>query len=211
MKAIIISNGSIQDYTFYKKILNDYDLIICADGGANHAKCMGLIPDVIIGDFDSVDQNDLNTMKRQDTKILSYPPIKDETDTQLAIEYAIENGCNDLILIGCLGSRFDHSFANVSLLKMIVDKGCKGTIINENNQIYLVDSSIELSGESGDVVSLLPITDKVTGITSQGLYYSLKDAEMKFGIPYGISNVFTQSNVSIAIDSGLLLVIRAID
>lgn len=211
MKAIIISNGTIENYSFYKKILKDYDLIICADGGAQHAKHMGIVPDVVMGDFDSISPNDLNDMKSQGIRIVPYPPVKDETDTQLVINYAIEQGYKELVLLGCLGTRFDHSFANVALLKTVMDKGGKGTIINEYNEICLIDSNIELTGEAGDIVSLLPVTEKVTGVTISGFYYPLHDAELEFGIPTGISNVFTQTQVTITIKSGLLLVIRARD
>ncbi|MDK2799877.1 MAG: thiamine pyrophosphokinae [Clostridiales bacterium] len=211
MRGWIISNGSMGNYSFYKNKITQSDLIICADGGAIHAEKMGIIPHVIIGDLDSIENNCNNRMLSKEVKFIKYLTDKDETDTQLAVEYAIQNGCSEIILIGCLGSRFDHSFANVSLLKFILDRKRKGMILNENNEIYLIDNCIQLKGKIGEKVSLLPITKEVNGITTDGLQYALQNAQMIFGIPNGVSNVFVQPNVKISIRKGLLLVIKAHD
>ncbi len=211
MKAWIISNGSITDYNFYKNLFSPSDLIICADGGAMHAEKMGIIPHILIGDMDSIEQCNLNAMQSKHTKRLQYPAGKDQTDTQLAVEYAIGKGCKEIVLIGSLGSRFDHSFANISLLKLILDHGINGMILNEHNEIYLINHRIRIKGKAGDILSLLPVSECVDGITTTGLQYALQDAQMTFGLPYGVSNVFTRTEAEISIKQGSLLVIKARD
>ena len=207
MKACIISNGIIQDYTFYRPLISEAELVICADGGLSHAKKLGVTPDILIGDLDSVPQH----LSRQGITVSQYARDKDETDTQLAVAYALEKGCTNIIMIGSLGGRFDHAFANINLLKMILDRGAKGCIIDEKNEIYLIDKYIEVNGRVGDTLSLLPVSEKVAGITTQGLRYALKDAQMVFGIPYGVSNVLTQLQASVYISEGLLLVMKVRD
>ncbi|MDK2809890.1 MAG: thiamine pyrophosphokinae [Petroclostridium sp.] len=211
MRAWVISNGNIVDYGFFRNMISETDLIICADGGAKHAQKIGVTPDVIIGDLDSIEQHCYHDMIAKNIQIINYSTDKDETDTQLAVEYAIQRGCEEIILIGSLGSRFDHSFANVSLLKLVLDKGIKGRIINENNEIYLINDYIQLRGKVGEKLSLLPLTPNVSGITTKGLQYGLNNAQMKFGIPNGISNVFIKPEAEITIKEGLLLVIKARD
>ncbi len=209
MKALIISNGQILDDHFYENLIAESDLIICADGGAKHAERMGIIPDVLLGDLDSIGQHCFNNVKNANIKYIQYSTDKDKTDTQLAVEFAIEKGCKEIFLIGSLGTRFDHSFANVSLLKYILDQGAMGTVINEHNEIHTIDSYIKLQGKIGDIISLLPITKIVEGISTTGLQYALQNAQMTFGVPNGVSNVFSEEEAEIHIQRGLLLVIKA--
>ncbi|MGE4282623.1 MAG: thiamine diphosphokinase [Clostridia bacterium] len=211
MKAWIISNGSINDYDFYKEKIQSTDFVICADGGAKHAEKIGVLPNVIVGDFDSIGEKYFNDLELKNIELIRYSTDKNETDTQLAVEYALQRGCSEVILIGSLGSRFDHSLANVSLLKLLLDKGIQAKILNENNEIYLIDNHIRLKGELGEKVSLLPITEMVSGITTQGLQYALKDAQMVFGVPNGISNIFIKEEADINVKEGLLLVVKAWD
>ena len=209
MKAVILSNGTVEDYDYAKAAVAGAQMIICADGGGEHAVKMGLIPDALIGDFDSISKETLNLLKEKGTKILEHPCEKDETDTQVAVEYAVENGAKELILIGGIGSRFDHTFANVSLLIWLMKRGIRGVIVNNSNEIHVIDKYIKILGNEGDKISLLPITPKVTGIVTKGLKYCLKDEELYFDKPRGTSNELTSSSAEIVIRDGVLLVIKA--
>jgi thiamine pyrophosphokinase len=172
---------------------------------------MGITADIAIGDFDSVNKETYERLIKSKIEIKEYPVIKDKTDTELAVEYALDKGCNEILLIAALGTRLDHSFANVSLLKYIIERGSKGIILNKNNEIHLINNKIKLSGKAGDKLSLIPMTQKVCGITTKGLYYPLKNAEIAFGSSYGISNEFVEEEAFISIEEGLLLVIKARD
>lgn len=210
MKAAIISSGEILDYEFVKRKLQEVQLIICADGGGNHAYKMNVIPDVLIGDFDSIDVQTLRFFEEKGSKILKYNPNKDETDTQLAAMYAIEKGITEIDFFCCIGLRFDHTFGNISNLVWLIQKGVTPRIIDEKNEINITNSTINLSGKIGQTVSLLPISEKVSGIYTKGLKYSLVDGELTFDKPRGISNVFEDQNVEIKVGSGILLIIRSI-
>lgn len=208
MKVLIISNGEIKNYEFYKAFVRDYDIIICADGGANHAYNMGLKPAIIIGDLDSIEKKVLDFYEKEGVKIQKYPSMKDETDTQLAMLKAVELGAKEITFIGVIGERFDHSYANLSLLLYLLNRNIKGKIVNEKNDIYLTNKHIEIEGKKGELLSLLPYSREVKGIYTKGLFYGLSGEGMDLEMPYGISNVFTEDKAYIDIEAGLLLVIK---
>lgn len=208
MKAFIVSNGQMLDDDFYIKLFKkeNPDYIICADGGIKHLKRLGIDPSVIIGDLDSITIDNLNFYKKKNIEIIKYPSEKNETDTQLAIQYAMSLPIKEIILVGVLGDRIDHSLGNIYLMESILKKGLKVSIINEKNKIYLIDKEIKIRGAKGNIISLLPYTDLVKGITSTGLFYPLKNKDMIKSNPFGISNVMVDSCIKISIQSGLLLV-----
>lgn len=206
-----MSSGSIEDYSHYEKYLGESPYIICADGGAGHAKSLGVKPDLLVGDFDSISVQDLDYYKEIGTEILKYPVEKDMTDTQLAVETAIQKGFEEVVLIGALGTRFDHSLSNIFLLKKLLDAGVKGKIVNEHNEITLISDRIRLQRESGTKVTLLPLSGEVHGVTTSGLYYPLEDADIMLGSSWGVSNEFTSEIAEVTVKSGLLLVIMARD
>ncbi|EMT40265.1 thiamine pyrophosphokinase [Thermoanaerobacter thermohydrosulfuricus] len=208
MKVLIISNGDIKDYNFYEKLLKDVDMVICADGGANHAYQMKIKPDLIIGDFDSIKEEILEFYENEGVRIEKFPPMKDETDTQLAMLKAIELGAKEITFIGVIGERLDHSYANLSLLLYLLNRNIKGKIVNEMNEIYLINKFIEVEGKKGELLSLLPYSKEVKGIYTKGLFYGLSGQSMDLEMPYGISNVFTEDKATIEIEEGLLLVIK---
>jgi thiamine pyrophosphokinase len=208
MKVLIISNGDIKDYNFYEKLLKDVDMVICADGGANHAYRMKLKPHLIVGDFDSIKEEILEFYENEGVRIEKFPPMKDETDTQLAMLKAIELGAKEITFIGVIGERLDHSYANLSLLLYLLNRNIKGKIVNEMNEIYLINKFIEVEGKKGELLSLLPYSKEVKGIYTKGLFYGLSGQSMDLEMPYGISNVFTEDKATIEIEEGLLLVIK---
>lgn len=213
MVGIIICSGTINDYSFYKRYFEPASpsLIVCVDGGARHARNMGLNIDVLLGDFDSISNDDYNFFVESGAEVLKFSELKDETDTELAVEYAIKKGCKSIIIFGGLGTRMDHSLANIFLLKKMLDRGVQGYIVNENNEITLINKQCILEKEENTKVTLLPFTETVEGISTKGLLYELKDAILEVGPSRGISNEFTKDKAEISIKKGLLLVIKARD
>lgn len=211
MKAVIFGNGIIEDYSYYADYIKDADYIICADGGAYHAKRLGLKPDVLLGDFDSLGRDDFSYFVNMGIEVLKFPVQKDMTDTELAIEHAAEKGCDAVVLIGALGSRADHSLANIMLLKKMLDMGIKGMIVDENNEIMLINDRIVLEENGFSNVSLIPITEKVEGVTTSGLYYPLDGATINMGSTWGISNKFVSGRAEVSITKGLMLVVKSRD
>ncbi len=211
MKVLILSNGSVKDYTFLQSLVSGTDFFICADGGGMHAYNMGLTPDVLIGDFDSISKEVLNYFREKSSQIISCPSEKDETDTQLAVEYAVSKGASEICMTGSIGSRLDHTYANVGLLVWLLGKGVKGCIKDSSNEVFVTDRYIRLEGKPGDEVSLLALTSRVSGIYTKGLQYKLEDDQLYIDSPRGISNVFTAAEAEITISEGLLLVCRSLD
>ncbi|NMB96367.1 MAG: thiamine diphosphokinase [Clostridiaceae bacterium] len=215
--GLVICGGNIEDYDFYKSYIEEADFIIAVDGGASHVKAMGLKPHLILGDFDSIGEEIYRHFSDMGVDIKKYPAEKDETDAELAVEYAMSIvGCRKIIIAGGIGTRFDHTLANIFLLKKMLGKGVEGWVVNEYNQITLINESIKIRKKQGVKVSLLPLSDVVYGITTAGLYYPLCNAKMEIGPTRGISNEFecakdTGSFAEVSITAGLLLVILARD
>lgn len=193
---------------FVETALQNADKIIAADCGATSALHYGITPEVVVGDFDSLEETIVEILEKKHVRFVKTPPEKDETDTQLAIKYAIEQGATSISLIGGIeGNRVDHAVANISLT------------YNTKVPIYLVNgpsrscvvsgpTTVQCSGEEKDLLSLIPLSSIVTNIKTQGLCYPLLDEPLYFGIPRGISNVFAEKNVSVSFQNGLLFVVH---
>jgi len=202
MRGIIIAGGSLGNSDRCRAIIKDDDMIICADSGYYHAVEMGVVPYAVLGDFDSADYDAIECNKK-----IHYPAEKDETDTEIAIRYALEQGCDELVFLGFTGGRVDHELVNVFILADMLKRGIGAYIFDGTSYIYITDSRIELSGKPGDLLSVVPITPKVTGITNGGLQYPLYDFNMEMGFSRGVSNVFEQTCAYVKIKSGMILVI----
>src|SRR5690554_12141 len=130
MRAAIVSNGELGNVSKLRSILPTFDLVVCCDGGIRHLDDLALTPDLIIGDFDSVDPVLLDTYRKCGVKIKTFPAVKDETDTELAAQAVIEAGADEVVLLGALGSRWDHSYANVMVLVKLVKRGIDAMILH---------------------------------------------------------------------------------
>lgn len=208
MNALIFAGGNVKDYEFIKKYEGFYDIVICADSGALHALNAGLKPDFLIGDMDSIPENVFEYIKKLNTKIIYYPKEKDFTDTELAVEYALSLGVKKAIIVAGIGTRPDHSLANIFLLVKYLKKGLELKIVDKDFEIFLIKGEKEIEGEKGDLLSLIPVTEFVEDIYTEGLYYPLKGETLGFGTSRGISNVFLDNKSKISLKKGILLGIR---
>lgn len=207
MKALIVGSGSLSDADFLKKKYEWADLVIAADGGSLHLDDAGLVPHILLGDFDSSPDPVLQKLKNNEkTEIVEFQPEKDYTDLELAVDLALRRGATEISLVGASGTRLDHTVANIHLLYKILKNGAKGCIEDERNQVYLIDHSITLYRRDGFKLSLVPLPPYVKGITTKGLLYPLVDATFDFGIGRGISNEFVEEKATVSINEGLLLV-----
>ncbi len=210
MRAFVIGGADISDYSFCYDYLNSY--IVCCDAGIRHAKNMGIVPNIIVGDFDSADKEDIEYFKKLNVKFKKYSPNKDETDMELGIDAALDAKCDEIVITGGIGSRIDHTMANMQLLYNIKKNNLNAVIVNEHNEIRLVCDNIVIKGKKGDIVSLIPMTQEVDGVTTQNLEYPLKNAKLFFGSRLiAISNVMLGDTASISIKSGWLYVIKSND
>jgi thiamine pyrophosphokinase len=206
-KIVIIGNGTINDINFHKNLLKNIDIIICADGGATNAKKMNIIPDYIIGDLDSTSSDILEFFKNKKTKIIK-DNNQNKTDMELAISLAESLNPNEILILGAIGYRIDHTIANILCLNKI-KSNIKTQIIDNKNIIELVDNSKNIIGEKNEIISIIPLTD-VTDLTYDGMKWLVKNKNTEFGW-FGISNKLTKKKANISLSKGKLLIIRVRD
>ena len=185
MKAFIYVGGEIFADTITQFPKGD-DLKISADCGYENAKKLGVIPDFAVGDFDSGSKNELP----RETEIIEVPAEKDFTDTELALDVAIERGADYIVIIGGLSGRLDHTMANLSLLEKLWQKGIRALITDGKNQARYVERTSELIPASGfKYLSLISADREAKGVSVEGCKYPLKNARLE-----RVNNSFTTSN-----------------
>lgn len=199
-KCWIFGSAQINDYS--KLIIDDDTFIIAADGGYSHIKKMGRTPDLIIGDFDS-----LNIEKIPDIEVITVPAEKDDTDMMLCVKTAIERGFDDITLCGALGGRLDHTIANIQTLEYINAHGAEGRIVDINNEAYLLTSgSYNYLKKENWYFSIFSLSS-TTEVTTTGTKFNLTNHKLSRQFPLGISNEITEDICGINVFSGVLLVI----
>ena len=213
--ALIISGGVLNPLFLHFVVQKEQpDYVVVADAGLCVCKLADVWPDCIVGDFDSVEQSVLADYKGK-TKIVTHLPEKDATDTELAIELALEQGCNRILLCGATGGRLDHMLANLDLLKHILDRRIEGVLLDEQNRITIHQASFSIrkTDSYGTYFSLIPYSDVVEGVTLQGFKYGLSDATLQKGRQSGlcVSNEIIADIAQIQFRTGVLLAIEAKD
>lgn len=210
----VITGGSV-DIEWLRGLSFDEteeNIVVAADKGLYYADQAELPVQYILGDFDSLPAGILNKYQKEGILIESFPPEKDFTDTHLALLWAVDHKADKITVIGGLGSRFDHSFANVGLLSMLLEQGVEGEILDPCNRIFMMDRrhsgkvTIKKGKGKKEFVSLIPYTEKVTGITLDGFKYPLQNAELTIGISLGISNELTGEEGTMEVQDGILIV-----
>jgi len=192
--------------------MKEGDRLIGADSGALFLVEHGFAPHLSIGDFDSVTPQQLARIRADSVETEAFDAIdKDYTDTELAFERALNMRPQEIVLVGALGTRFDHSLANVHLLVRAMQHGIMAAIVDEHNDIRLASGSLTVRAAGYANVSLLPLTPKAVGITLEGFRYPLADAVLEMGQSLGISNVLEGQEGRITVRDGWLLVIQSKD
>ena len=211
MNILIITGGNISK-TFLQNLLkkNEYNQIIAADRGLEILNKINIKPDYIIGDFDSVNKEILEQYKN--VPITYLKPEKDFTDTHMALKLAMEHGAKEITIVGAIGTRFDHSIANIHILKEALENNIEAEIIDEHNRIKLINKDTEIKKDDKyKYISLIPLTTTVNGVTLEGFKYSLEDATLKIGESIGVSNEQIETKATIKIKEGILISIFSKD
>ncbi|MCR4276911.1 MAG: thiamine diphosphokinase [Candidatus Roizmanbacteria bacterium] len=218
-RAIIFVNGNLSDISQAKKIIKKKDYLIAVDGGTKHILELGLIPNVIVGDFDSISSlllKKLTKICREQKSLfptmIKYPTKKNATDFELVINYCLGKKFTEIIIFGILGDRIDHMIANIFLIAKIqtqnqsASRRIKIKIFEGKKEIFILNKEISINGKVGDEISIIPVSEKLEGITTNGLYYRLIDDTFLFGTTRGISNVMKQTQIKISVKKGVALV-----
>ncbi len=212
MRAVIFVNGEVQDYTALARWLRPGDHLIGADGGTRHMLALGLMPDAVVGDLDSLEPETVAKLIAQGVDVERYPIAKDQTDLELAIERGLRAGASEILLLGALGGRLDQTLANLLILAQrnwpVPLRLAEGSQLA---QVLRSGETLMLHAAPGSTVSAIPLSAIVTGITYTGLEYPLHDATLSIGSTRGVSNVVASSPATITIDEGVLLVVCVIE
>jgi thiamine pyrophosphokinase len=203
---LIISGGDAPNNELIRERASRAEKIIAADKGARYCLKAGIVPDIVVGDMDSIAADDLERLYENNVELMKYSHDKDQTDTQLALDLALKDGADEVEILAACGNRFDHCLANVHLLQHALDHGIQACILTSSQRIFLIDSEYTLRGLKGQTVSLLPLTMTVQGICLEGFKYNLENASMKIGNPIGISNIITSDESRISLGEGVLII-----
>jgi thiamine pyrophosphokinase len=205
-KRVIIFGGNILEIN--PKItaeIQDTDFIICADAGYKFALDNHLIPNLIVGDFDSAP-----FPKGVLCEIIKLPTHKNQTDLQFAVEWALDKGYEDFIISGVTGGRLDHTMATISTLSYLSERTKKMLVWDLKSKIYIVNEFLTLKKPNYDCyISVFSLTEKSTGVFIKGAEYPLENSTLTNSFPLGVSNEFKDSVVEIGLNEGKLLVIIA--
>lgn len=216
MKHFFVFSGGDIDDIFASHLIEREkpDTLIAADKGMEFFYRNQRIPDAIIGDFDSVMTDSLSYFEEQgEVQIIELNPVKDDTDTEAAIQHAISMGAEKITVLGATGSRLDHVLGNVELLGIGLRAGVQIEIVDVHNRIRMINRGINIrrAEQHGTYVSLLPYTETVTNLTLRGFKYPLEDAILSGFCTLGVSNEIVEEEAEITFDEGILIVIESRD
>ena len=213
MSTLIVTGGNVNT-EFLKKILeeNKFETIVAADKGLEALNKINVMPNYIIGDFDSVNKTTLNQYENKNIEITYLKPEKDFTDTHMAIKLAIEKRAKHITIIGATGTRMDHTLANIHVLNEALQNNVPTEIINENNRIMLINKKAKLIKNTNyKYVSIIPLTTKITGVTLKGFKYNIENATINLGESIGVSNEQIEQEALIEIKEGIAILIYSKD
>jgi thiamine pyrophosphokinase len=213
LRALIVADGDVPTRAALDRLLGTRDIavIVAADGGATKAIALGLRPDVVVGDQDSIALATVQQLRDEGVEVRVHPAAKDESDTELAVREAVGRGATELVVVGAFGgARLEHTLANVLLLALPELRGLDVTLADGSSAVRLLygGASLTLKGRATDFVSLHPLSAVVEGVTTDGLEYALVDEPLNQGPARGLSNVMTAELATVSARSGRLLVVH---
>jgi thiamine pyrophosphokinase len=207
-RIIIFANGEIPDLDKARRLLRADDIIICADGGARHALALGLQPNLIVGDMDSAEPDQLQKLKDANIPIKLFSHDKNETDLELAINHALDLKPNQIMIVGALGGRLDQTLGNISLLTDLRLSTFDIRLDDGVEEIFVCRARTQVHGKSGDLVSLIPWQGPVANVRTENLKWPLRSETLYPDKTRGISNEMLGGTASVSIGSGSLLVVH---
>ena len=201
-RAVIIGSAQINNYIKIKEYLREDDFYVYCDAGLKHMDGLKVKPDLIVGDFDSHENPNLNI------ETIVLPSVKDDTDTCHALKVCIERGFTDFLFLGCIGERIDHTLGNMSLLIMLKEKGLSGIMLDDYSEISIVNGEASID-DTFSYFSLITLSDCTEGITIKNAKYPLENGLIKSGFQLGISNeVIKGKTATVSSKSGNLILVK---
>lgn len=215
MNTLIISGGNINsDFALDFMEKQKIDFIIAVDGGLAFTRKHDIRPDLIVGDFDSVPKEIIDQYRKENrVPVREYNPVKDATDTQIALEKALEEGSDRIWILGATGTRLDHVLGNIYTLSQAQRHGKEAYLVDEHNRISLVSSALILKKDEqyGKYVSFLPLGDRAEGVNLEGFKYPLVNALLTNDNSLGVSNEIAAKEARVSLKEGTLIMIESVD
>lgn len=213
MTIFVFANGDIQEYGWLSPLLLGATAVIAANGGSNHLFRLGRYPDVVVGDMDSLGEEVRGwlaetAVSQTAVSLITHPTVKDETDLELALLYAVANYDEPIWVVGGFGGRLDQTLANVLLLAHPKLLGKPIQFVTEYERAWLVVEATTINGAVGDTVSLIPLGGEVLVAQTSGLRWPLQQERLAFGPARGVSNVLTAVQATVTLTTGVLLCIH---
>ncbi len=198
MRCVIISGAPDTDIKEIQTICNENDFVVCADSGYTYAKQAGIKPQLIIGDFDS-----LKDELPSDIEVVKLNKKKDDTDTEHCVMECIRRGFKDFMLLGSVGGRTDHTFANIAILAFLSEYHYNGVARNNGEEIRILKAgTYDMSGKKGLTFSVFPYGCESVNVSYKGAEYPLDSYTLTYNVSRGISNVFAEDDAEIKINDG---------
>jgi thiamine pyrophosphokinase len=207
-RAILFTNGQIADLAAAGHLFAPGDLLIAVDGGARYLNALGKRPHLLIGDLDSLDPDQVETLRAANVTVHRYPIEKDETDLELALLYAAQQGARTVIVAGALGGRIDQTLANLFLLGLPELAGLQVRLDDGREAAFLIRQHATIRGAPGDTLSLLPLGGPAYGVTTANLRYPLRAETLFPERSRGVSNQLLETQADIHLRHGLLICIH---
>lgn len=208
-RIVIFANGLVPDPDRIRALLREGDVVLSADGGTRLALALDVMPQVVIGDLDSIAGADRARIESAGIPLREYPHDKDETDLELALGYALERKPAAILIVGALGGRLDHTVTNIAMLSDSRLEGIDCRLDDGLEEVMLCRRHARVDGQADDLVSLIPWGNPVTGVRTQGLRWPLDGETLYPHKTRGVSNEMLGETAEISIADGLLLVIHA--
>ncbi len=207
-RILIFANGNLPDPAKARTLLRPDDFILCADGGTRHALALGVRPNLVIGDMDSIEKEQLQQLQDEGVEIELFPRDKNETDLELALDKAIQLNPKEIVILAGLGGRFDQTLANIALLLNSELSTFNIKLDDGVEEIFPCRGQVHIEGRSGDIVSLIPWGGPVHGVRTENLKWTLNNETLFPDKTRGISNEMMGNTATIKIESGLLFVVH---
>lgn len=202
----IVGAGEFQT-SFFEPQEGDY--VIAADAGYLELLRLQYVPDVILGDFDSLEEQGIDISKVEGSYVIPLPKEKDDTDMLAAIREGMARGYEEFVILGATGGRIDHTIANMQCLVFLSRQNCKGKIYGTGYEMQVITGgSISFPGQKSGLLAVFSIGDTAKGVNLRGLKYELENATITNDYPIGVSNEFIGKPVTIEVKTGSLLIIR---
>lgn len=209
-RVAILANGQLTDMVRARQQIQAADCLICADGGTQHALRLGVVPDIVVGDLDSIAPELKAELEAAGVRFETYPTRKDQTDLELALRLAVELGASHVDLLATLGGRLDQSLANLLLLTQATWVGVTVRVVEGAETAWIVrgGQTTCVEGASGDTLSLVPLTPQVSGVNLEGVEWPLRNATLHMGSTLTISNCLAGPSACVQVGEGLVLVVH---